>query len=208
MTPDIGQPTDQENIYRDQIPNGEKKKSSGCGCFAIGCFMLILLCVLPFIGGGIYLASLDDEEWGGFVVDLLKNENFSSTFKVEIQKSTDMSNEQKTMVINLYDGFLKKYDSLPADKQDTIKKNVYVVIKKLFTDPKEFEQKPPAEFLEILTTLGADASITSTITTPPTTKIDEETYDFTPTPIPTPEPTPTPVPTPEPSTQTNESYDF
>lgn len=185
-------------IGLDQIPNGEKKKSSGCGCFAIGCFILILLCTLPFVGGGIYLASLDDEEWGGFVVNILKNESFSSTFKLEIQNSSDMSTEQKTIVVNLYEGFLKNYDSLSEEKQKIVKKNIYTVIKKLFTDPKGFEKQPPAEFLEILTILGADSSITSTIkTTTTTTKItNDETYDFTPT------------PTPSAPTETKQNYDF
>jgi hypothetical protein len=152
---DLLEVTDKNNVS-NYIPKEPKKNKSGCGCFAIGCFALILLFLLPIIGGGIYLYTLDEADLGSLVVKVAKHPHFVEGFKEEIMKNKDLPENQKVMLLGIYDNFLAKYDSLSQDKQEKVNKNVFIVLKKLLTETDKYENAPPPEFVELLAILSMD----------------------------------------------------
>jgi hypothetical protein len=146
-----------EDVYSAATNDGvPQKKKSGCGCFAIGCIALIILIVLPFAGGGLYLASLDDEDLGGVLVTFMTHPEFSKGFRSAIEDSPKMTADQKKQVLKVYDQFVNNYDSLTAEQQKSIKKNIFVVAQKIITDSESFGKNPPKEFFDIISLLGAE----------------------------------------------------
>lgn len=162
------------------IPGDKPKKKSGCGCFLGGCFSLLLFIFLPIITGSIYISNMSDAEWGAKIVSVVKNPDFSSGIKQSIQGSSKLSEVDKQNIINLYEHFLTEYDKLPPQKQEVINKNIFVVIKKIFSDPKGFGNDQPAELTEIIAILGIDDNATTppinttTTTTPPVTNSNNQ----------------------------------
>lgn len=133
---------------------GVAKKKSGCGCLA-GCLGVLLLFIAPFIAGGIYVASLSDEQMGEKIVGFLANTSYTQSVKDAINSSDKMTPEEKTVFLSLYDGFLTKYHALPPQQQAIIHKNAYAIIKTIFTAPEKLNSKePPEEFLQILDVLA------------------------------------------------------
>lgn len=175
-------------------PTAPVEKKSGCGCFMVGCLILVALIVLPIVGGGIYIATLDDAEWGAKIVSVMRNPDFSEGFKKGISESDDISAQQRKALAALYDKFLADYDKLSPQQQETINKNIFAVIRKLFTDPKSFDKEPPKELMEIISTLKLESSFqnlkqsitdpqtttttTTTTTTQPTSTTTSDPYSF------------------------------
>lgn len=137
----------------------EKKKSSGCGCFLFGCLGLLALIFVPIIGSFIYISSLSDAEWGGTVVNIVTNPDFAKEIKSSIRNNTDLSSSEKKAALDLYNKFLTDYENLPPQKQEVIKRNIFIVIKKMFTESDKFQKNPPKEFNEIIEVLGLGGSI-------------------------------------------------
>lgn len=148
-----GYPPPDEVTDKDRV-----KKKRGCGCFLMGCFALIVLMSLPPIGFLVYLGTLSDADYGGYVVTLLKNPDVAKGVKESIEESPDLTPEQKAAVTQAYDALLTKYDKLPADKQDAVKRNIVAVVKKAVADPEGFAAEPPPELLDIFVTLDIGAS--------------------------------------------------
>lgn len=156
-------------------PTSSRKNKSGWGCVAIGCLGLVALVILATIGVTVYIATLTEADLGAKIVEVIKNPDFSKKFKKGIRESTKISEQQKEALIALYDTFLRNYDKLPKDKQETINKDIFIVIKKRVTDAKRFKKEPPKEFREIVTILHTEelkSSITPqqpALSPPPTT---------------------------------------
>ncbi|MBU0505834.1 MAG: hypothetical protein ABII18_08935 [bacterium] len=151
---DILETTDKE--FNNYIPQEPKKNKSGCGCLAIGFFALILLFLLPIIGGGIYLYTLDDADIGSLVVKVAKHPSFVEGFKEEIMTNKELPENQKVMLLGIYDNFLAKYDSLSPDKKEKVNKNIFIVLKKLLTEADKYDKAPPPEFVELIAILSMD----------------------------------------------------
>lgn len=192
MSNDLHLSSNSEDIqYQTMDPENPKKKSGGCGCFIVGCLVVIALVLLPLIGGSLYLGSLDDEEWGGFIISMATNQSIINTLKEEINRSQDLDAQRKKELIEAYDTFLKRYGALSADEQKLIKKDVYVVVKTLLSGHHTFEENTPPEFTKILTMLGLE-----------TQKMDVE-----PSPSEPKTKTPSTVPS-TPTAPTEDDYDF
>lgn len=164
------------------VPGNSKKKSSGCGCVLMGCLGLLLLVVTPFIGGFIYLASLNDSDYGHVAMEVITYPEFAKGFKEGVQESKKMSDEDKKVFIALYDRLIDQYDKLPADKRTTIDKDIVTVIKKAYADPEGFGKTPPPELSEIMTIIGfpgmSGSSPTPSTNTTTTTPGNGDPYDF------------------------------
>lgn len=165
--------------------SGEVKprKKSGCGCFAIGCLVLVLLFSAPFVGVGIWVATMDDAEWGEKLVSITQMEGFSEGFKAAIQENPDINAEAKKAIIDAYDTFATKYPNLPEEKKKKISENLIKLIKRAIFSPDTLAGgNAPDELVEIVEIFdpnaanllkGVPATGTSTstqtsiITTPP-----------------------------------------
>ncbi|MBF0105317.1 MAG: hypothetical protein HQM16_08325 [Deltaproteobacteria bacterium] len=132
------------------------KKKSGCGCFLMGCLVVLLIIVGSVIGGGVYISSTDDATWGKMIASFISNPKYSEDIKKGIQGSTEVTQEQKQAFIALYDTFLLQYNNLPEDQKHIVQKNIFVVIKKIITNPQSLDHEPPAELLEIIKVLDMD----------------------------------------------------
>lgn len=199
--------TSSTNIDYDPSPEqpiGTQKKS-GCGCFMVGCLIILAVIFLPIIGGGIYIATMDDAEWGGKIVTVLKNPDFVQGFKNGIQESDKINPDQKKALIALYDKFLTDYDNLSPQQQETINKNIFIVVKKIFINPQNFNKEPPKELTEIISVLKLESTFSNLKNT---IQKDKTTSTTSTTTTPTnPPPSTTPPPTP-PKPTTDSDYDF
>lgn len=141
---------DSEITDKDRI----KKKRSGCSCAVLGCFGLIVLMLLPIIGGFIYLSTLDEAVFGEKIIMVLKHPGFSEALRKGIQGHEELDADQKKVLLNFYDQLLNEYDKLPREKQKIIDRNIVIAFKKAMMDPQNFQNDPPEEFREILMILG------------------------------------------------------
>ncbi len=192
-----------------QVPLPVKKKSGcGCGCFLTGCLIFILLTVVPLIGGGIYVASLSEEDWGNKIIWLVKNKSFSAGFKNGIRNSNKMSEDEKKALIQVYEGIVESFDRLPPAQQTKVKKDIVIVIKTFIKHPDT--KTPPPEFQEILLlmnpgmidlTTPAETNLPAPLKTP-TQPSTTNPYDFGPG-------TTTPLPQEQPKAPTEDNkFDF
>lgn len=131
-----------------------KKKRSGCSCCLFGCFGLILLMLLPIIGGFVYLSTLDEAVFGEKIIMILKHPSFSEAIRKGIQENENLDTAQEKILLNFYDQLLSEYDKLPKEKQTIIDRNIVITIKKALMGPEDFRNNPPEEFREILKILG------------------------------------------------------
>ena len=138
-------------------------KSKGCSCVLLGCLLVLFLGSLPFIGGGYFLSTIDDAVLGEKIIYVLKEPAFATGIKNGIKDLDNMSEGHKTAIIDSYDKFLQRYDQLSPEDQNIINKNIYVVIKKMFTDPEDFDARPPLEFIEILAVLHTSPDLNQTV---------------------------------------------
>lgn len=163
IAPDTQKADDQVGLR--QAPTAQNK--SGVSCFLIGCLGLAALIVVPLVAIWIYFASLSDAELGAKIVGFLKNSEVQHGVKQGIREAEGLTQEQKKTIIMLYDKILTDHDKLPPQKQQVINKNVYVMTKKLFTEPKKYQDAPPPELFEILMVLDMQTELNELMQTPP-----------------------------------------
>lgn len=164
------------------------KKKSGCGCLLMGCLIVLFLISAPFIGGGIYLATLDETDLGSFVIGFIKSPQLSTEIKNAIQDG-NMAESERQALLQIYDKLVANYDSLPDDKKEIVNRDMWIVITKAFKDHDE-STPPPPELMEMITILSPELSGILNTTTPTTT---------TPT---------TTTPTTSPTTNTTDPFNF
>lgn len=178
------------------------KKKSGCGCLAIGCAVILVLILGPIIGAGVWVATMDDAEWGEKLISVTQMEGFGNGFKSAIQQNDKLTAEQKKALLDAYDKFATTYPNLPADKKQKVSENLFKLIKMAIFDSDKFEGDPPREMLDLIEVF--DPNLAAQLKGEPVTSTGTGTgVTVSPTPTPTPTPTPSPTPTPTPTPSTN-----
>jgi hypothetical protein len=208
---DMTNPTDAASQ-----PPKKKGGCCGCGCFLSGCLILILMIVLPIVGGGVYFASLTNEQWGDKIMWLVKNPSFATGFKNGIQESKEMSDDEKKAFIQMYDELVENYDHLEPAQQAKVKQDLIVVIKAFIKDPDT--KTPPPELMDLMQILqpgmlDMTAPDGTPATTPPppgaqnTQPTDANPYDFGNTPQ-TPQPPQQPPQQVQPPAENKDQFNF
>lgn len=196
-----------------------KKSSSGCGCVFAGCFGLLLLILIPIISSVIFISTLDGSSVGEMIAGFASKPEYVKEFKDGINSSS-MTSDEKKIMLDLYDKFLIEYTNLTPEQKTLIHKDIFNLIKTIFSDLGTLDgSSPPPEFLEILNLLKMDlntlqslpssslpSSTTPAATPPQTPSTTGDPYNFDDVPKTPPVPTP---PVTLPPTQTHKTeYDF
>lgn len=190
MSQDLKLSTASTSYEQQMTDQSGAKPKSGCGCFVAGCFGLLLLILVPFVGSIVYIASLDGSDAGQWIAQLATHEEFRKEFRNGINNNTELTQEQRTMLLGMYEKFLTNYDSMSNDEKQSLHRSIYDLTVKIITDGDNLKgSAPPQEFLDILKLLKMDnelmllqsqlgsSTTTPTQTTPPTTTTTTTTND-------------------------------
>lgn len=165
------------------------KKKSGLGCVLIGCLSLFLLIAAPIAGGLIYVATMDEADYGGVIVSLMHQDWFKDIVEETVMNDPNKTEEQKKSFSAGYEMFLKEYDKLPDADKEKIDIMLGTIFKKALKGgdavPEDFDKEMKEIFKTIegsMTTTPDTTSSTTTPTTPttPTTTVTPTTTTTTP----------------------------
>jgi hypothetical protein len=167
-------PSPEDPTQKSPAPSPSKK--SGLGCALIGCFTLMLLIASPFIGGIIYLKSMDETDYGHVIVALMHQDWFKEIITETVKNDSEKSAAEKQSFEEGYNKFLSNYDTLSAEKKEQIDTVLGKLFKKILEGGAGMTPELQKELEEAFGMMGLDASVltaptdrAATATTTPST---------------------------------------